>query len=152
MGVKAMSTEPLLLKGGLAVDDRGQVEFVNEFDFRGVKRFYSVSNHGAGFVRAWHGHKHEFKYATVVCGAMLVCCIKIDDWENPSADLAIHRFVLSEKNPAVLYIPAGYVNGFMSLTDNAKIMFFSGSSLDESLKDDIRFDARKWNPWEIEER
>jgi dTDP-4-dehydrorhamnose 3,5-epimerase-like enzyme len=141
-----------LLKGGVAVDDRGEVGFINDFDFTGVKRFYTVCNHQAKFIRAWHGHRHEAKYATVVCGSMLVCCVRIDDWDNPSADLPIQRFVLSAKTPAVLHIPAGYANGFMSLSDDAKIIFFSTSTLQESLNDDIRFPARKWNPWTIEER
>lgn len=147
-----MNQEPLLLKGSLVVDDRGEVGFVNEFAFQAVKRFYSVANHRRGFVRAWHGHKKEAKYATVVSGAMLVCCIEIDDWDNPSADLTINRFVLSDNNPAVLFIPPGYVNGFASLTDDAKILFFSTSTVEESLADDIRFPARMWDPWDVEER
>lgn len=147
-----MSQEPALIKGGLAVDDRGQVEFVNDFDFGGVKRFYAVSNHSRGFVRAWHGHRHESKYALAVRGAMLVCCVEIDDWDEPSLDLTINRYVLSENSPGVLFIPAGYANGFMSLTDGAKILFFSTSSLNESLDDDIRFPARYWDPWDAEER
>ena len=32
--------QPVLMKGGLAVDDRGEVGFVNDFDFKEVKRFY----------------------------------------------------------------------------------------------------------------
>jgi len=147
-----MNKEPSLLKGGVVVDDRGEVGFVNEFDFKGVKRFYWVANHQRGFVRAWHGHKHEAKHATVVRGAMMICCIRIDDWDNPSPDLPIQSFVLSDKNPAVLFIPPGYVNGFKSLTDDAKIMFFSTSTIDESLGDDIRYPARMWDPWQVEER
>jgi len=147
-----MSNEPELIQGRSAVDDRGAVGFVNDFSFAGVKRFYTVSNHSRGFVRAWHGHKHEAKYCTAVAGALLVCCIRIDDWGKPSGDLKINRFVLSEHAPAVLHVPAGYVNGFMSLTEGAKIMFFSTSTLDESLKDDIRFPARTWDPWRVEER
>jgi dTDP-4-dehydrorhamnose 3,5-epimerase len=141
-----------LLKGGVAVDDRGEVGFVNDFTFAGVKRFYTVANHCRGFVRAWHGHRHEAKYATVVSGAMLVCCVEIDDWDNPSPDLLVQRFVLSARSPGVLHIPASFANGFMSLTDEAKIVFFSTSTLQDSLNDDIRFPARKWDPWAIEER
>lgn len=144
--------EPKLIKGASAVDDRGAVGFVNDFSFAGVKRFYSVTNHSRGFVRAWHGHRHEAKYCTVVAGAMLVCCIEIDNWDNPSGNLPINRFVLSAESPGILAVPAGYVNGFMSLTEGAKIMFFSTSSLEESLKDDIRFPARHWDPWRVEER
>jgi dTDP-4-dehydrorhamnose 3,5-epimerase len=143
---------PELLRGGLAVDDRGEVGFVNEFDFTDVRRFYTVSNHRAGFVRAWHGHRHEAKYVLAVTGSALVCCIEVDDWEAPSAELAVQRFVLSEKSPAVLRVPAGYVNGFMTLTPDAKLMFFSSSTLDESLGDDVRFPARYWDPWKVEER
>ncbi len=47
-----MAGNPKILKGGVAVDDRGDVGFVNEFDFAGVKRFYTVANHRSGFVRA----------------------------------------------------------------------------------------------------
>jgi dTDP-4-dehydrorhamnose 3,5-epimerase len=147
-----MDKEPRLFQGRCAIDDRGAVSFVNDFNFAEVKRFYTVTNHRAGFVRAWHGHKHETKYCTAIGGALLVCCIRIDNWENPSAELPIQRFVLSEENPGVLYIPPGYVNGFMSLTDKAKIQFFSSSTLEESMKDDIRFPARRWDPWRVEER
>jgi dTDP-4-dehydrorhamnose 3,5-epimerase len=144
--------EPRLIKGGVAVDDRGQLSFVNDFDFEGVKRFYTVENHRAGFIRAWHAHKLEAKYVLVVQGAALVAAVAIDDWDNPSKDAQVHRHVLSAASPAVLYVPAGYANGFMSLTEDTKIMFFSTSSLAESAGDDFRYDARHWDPWTVEER
>jgi dTDP-4-dehydrorhamnose 3,5-epimerase-like enzyme len=144
--------EPELLRGGLSVDDRGEVGFVNDFGFGDVKRFYTVANHAAGFVRAWHGHRHEAKYVLVVSGSALVCCVEVDDWEAPSRDLAVQRFVLSERSPAVLRVPPGYANGFMTLSEGARLMFFSTSSLEESLGDDLRFPARFWDPWHVEER
>jgi dTDP-4-dehydrorhamnose 3,5-epimerase-like enzyme len=144
--------KPEVLRGGLSVDDRGEVGFVNDFTFDDVKRFYTVANHAPGFVRAWHGHKHEAKYVLAVAGSALVCCVAVDDWANPSADLEVERFVLSDRNPLVLKVPEGYVNGFMTLTPDAKLMFFSTSTLEESLGDDIRFPARYWDPWQVEER
>src|SRR5438046_10605951 len=108
-----------LLEGGLAVDDRGEVGFVNDFDFLGVKRFYAVSNHRSGFVRAWHAHRKEAKYVHLARGSAIVGAVKVDDWEKPSRDLKVERFVLSSAKPSVLYIPAGYANGFMSLTADA---------------------------------
>jgi dTDP-4-dehydrorhamnose 3,5-epimerase len=134
------------------VDDRGEVGFVNGFDFAGVKRFYSVRNHRAGFVRAWHGHRREAKYVPVVAGAALVAAVRVDDWENPSRALPVTRHTLSAAAPRVLYIPAGYANGFMSLTDDARLMFFSTSTLEESAADDIRFESRLWDVWTVEER
>lgn len=145
-------SEVLLYQGDLSVDDRGEVGFVNDFDFAGVKRFYTVKNHRQGFVRAWHAHRREAKYVTVVEGAALVGAVKIDDWEKPSRDAPVARHVLSASRPRVLYIPAGYANGFMSLTDDAKLMFFSTSTLAESRGDDYRYDARHWDIWQAEER
>lgn len=143
---------PRLLAGGVNVDDRGAVRHVNAFDFEGVKRFYVVENHQTGLVRAWHGHRREAKYVTVLGGAAIVAAVEIDDWETPSLDAPVERFVLSASNPAVLFIPPGYANGFMSLTPDARLVFFSTATLDESRADDVRFPARLWNPWGVEER
>ena len=45
-----------------------------------------------------------------------------------------------------------FANGFKTLTPDAKLMFFSTSTLEESQGDDIRFDAYYWNPWDVVER
>ncbi len=144
--------EPTILAGGLSVDDRGEVGFVNGFDFAGVKRFYTVRNHRAGFVRAWHAHRKEAKYVTVVSGAALVGAVRVDDWDAPSRAAPVARHVLAAGQPRVLYIPLGHANGFMSLTDDARLIFFSTSTLEESRNDDIRYDARHWDIWTVEER
>lgn len=146
------NNKPFLMQGGLAVDDRGKVSFVNKFDFEGVKRFYMVSNHCLNFVRAWHAHRREAKYVTVVEGAAIVAAVAIDDWERPSKDAQVYKYVLSAEKPAVVYIPAGFANGFMTLTADTKVMFFSTTSLEEGKDDDIRYDARYWDAWQIIER
>ena len=144
--------EVRLITGDLAIDDRGSVRFVNDFDFAGIKRFYMVENHQAGFVRAWHAHRREGKYIMVVQGAAIVAAIKIEDWENPTSDSPVHRYVLSAHKPSVVYIPAGYANGFMSLTEDTLVVFFSTATLEESHGDDVRYDARYWDIWEVIER
>ena len=121
-----------LIEGNIAVDDRGTVSFVNDFNFSGVKRFYMVTNHRAGFVRAWHAHRHESKYITVARGAAVIGAVKIDKWENPSKDSQVDRYVLSAEKPSVLYVPAGYANGFLSLTEDTTVVFYSTASLQES--------------------
>lgn len=145
-------SEPHLLQGGIHVDERGEVGFVNDFDFRGVRRFYTLATHRAGTVRAWHGHKVEAKYFFVVRGGLLVCSVAVDDWTNPSPGLPIHRFELSEHNPVVLHVPAGHANGIMSLTDESKAVVFSTATLAESQADDFRFPPGLWNPWSLPER
>ena len=140
------------IPGGKAFDDRGSLSFINDLDLSIFKRFYIVENHAQGFVRAWHGHKKEAKAVVVVAGAALVAAVKIDNWDKPSKDLDVQRVVLSAEKPGALLIPAGYANGFMTLTEGAKVMFWSTSTLEESAADDIRFDANYWNPWQIEAR
>ena len=143
---------PKLIEGLQGVDDRGSVSFVNGFSFQGVKRFYVVENHTAGFVRAWHAHRLEAKWVTVVQGAALVAVVRVDNWESPSKSLMPTRQVISTQRPAVFYIPPGYANGFMSLTPNARIMFFSTATVEESQADDFRYDSRWWDPWKVVER
>ena len=137
--------EAKVIGGGTVVDDRGAVSFVNEFDFDGVKRFYQVENHRRDFIRAWHGHKHEGKYVYVSQGSALVGVVNLDTEK-------IEKFVLSSKTPKVLWIPPGHANGFKNLEENTKIIFYSTSTLEESMDDDIRFEYDKWNIWDEEYR
>ena len=153
---------PTLINGGVAVDDRGSIRFVNDFDFSGVKRFYQICSHSdlKGFVRAWHGHRKEGKYVYVAKGSAIVGAVKMEVRGdlNDIHDALIEkegepqRFVLSSQSPKVLWIPPGYANGFMSLEPDTIVQFFSTSSLEDSLEDDIRFPADTWNIWDIEQR
>ena len=138
-----------LVVGNLSVDDRGVVSFVNDFDFLGVKRFYTVSNHRNGFIRAWHGHLKEAKAIIVLQGSALVCAVEMNDSKNPNRDNPITRHVLTGNNPSALYIPAGYANGFKTLTSDAIVLVFSSTTLEESMGDDYRFEYDYWNPWEV---
>ena len=143
--------KPFIINGDLSADDRGELMFVNQFNMELVKRFYVVSTHKQGFIRAWHAHKIESKYVFVVNGTALISIVQIDDWDNPSSSLMVEKFVLTAKKPSILYIPSGYANGFKTLSTDTKIIFFSTSTLKESIEDDYRFDACKWNPWEIDQ-
>lgn len=134
--------EPTMIKGDIAVDDRGSVRFINDFNFKDVKRFYHVENHRQGFIRAWHGHLKEGKYVYVASGTAWVAVVPMVTDSNGVNQLKIKevkKFVLSAKKPQILYIPPGYANGFKNLEDNTNILFFSTSTLDESKGDDTRF-------------
>lgn len=143
--------------GNTAIDDRGSLKFVNDFNFDGVKRFYQVQNHSKNFIRAWHGHIKEAKYVYVVKGAILFGAVPMPTNSN-SDELGQNvrqepkKFILSSDKPSILYVPPNYANGFMTLTDDAIVQFFSTSTLEESKGDDIRFPFDKWNIWNIEYR
>jgi dTDP-4-dehydrorhamnose 3,5-epimerase len=130
-----------ILNGGISIDDRGSVRFVNDFNFENVKRFYHVENHRCGFIRAWHGHLNEGKYVYVANGSALIGVVNMKTEE-------ISKFVLSNKSPKILWIPPGNYNGFKTLEENTSIIFFSTLTLNESLNDDIREEYNKWNIWE----
>jgi dTDP-4-dehydrorhamnose 3,5-epimerase-like enzyme len=121
-----------VFEGGVFVDDRGPLRFVNDFDFKGVKRFYQVQNHERGFVRAWHGHKKEGKYVYVAKGSAWVAAVDMED------EKLIEKFVLSDKSPKILYIPPGYYNGFQTLEEDTIVIFFSTTTIEESKGDDYR--------------
>jgi dTDP-4-dehydrorhamnose 3,5-epimerase len=87
-----------------------------------------------------------------VRGSILFGAVKVDDWKRPSTSLEVERFVLSDRNPGILSIPAGYAHGYKTLTDDASVIFFSTASIEESTTDDYRFDAFYWGPWNIVER
>lgn len=151
-----MNNKPEIIEGSLFVDDRGFVSSVNNMDMSNIKRFYIVENYENKFVRAWHGHKNEEKYAYVLNGSVLFKVILLDELQNKNKDSykKIISATLSSRSPGILRIPAGYANGFMNLEKDTKVIFFSTSTLDESKNDDYRFD---WNIlgeniWNIKQR
>ena len=86
-----MSEKFELIKGGIYEDGRGTIQFVNDFKFLDVKRFYITENVSTNEVRAWQGHKTEKKYFYAVTGEFLIGLVKIDNWENPSKDLLAEK-------------------------------------------------------------
>ena len=143
---------PTVIPGGIATDDRGSLTFLNGFGLPDFKRFYTVANHKQGFIRAWHGHLVESKVFFILNGSVLACAVKMSDQTEPSKNEEVARVVLSSKTPSAFFIPAGYANGFMSLSADAQMIIFSSTTVEESQNDDYRFPFDYWNPWEITQR
>jgi len=133
-----------IFSGGLATDKRGRVSFVNDFNFKNVKRFYQIENSSSKPIRAFHGHMKESKYFFVSTGSILLAAVKLDNPNNPSKKNTVQRKIISAKNPTVAYIPAGYANGFKTLEKNTVVLIFSTSSLSESQGDDYRYPDDYW--------
>jgi dTDP-4-dehydrorhamnose 3,5-epimerase len=146
--------KPQFIEGGLAVDDRGTLSFVNAFTFQNVKRFYTVSNFSVDTIRAFHGHMRAAKYVYVASGSAIVAAVPLDSTEHPSKQQEISRFVLSARKPGVLVIPAGYANGFKVLEPNTTIFYFTTTTMEEDKGDDYRFPADYWGTdiWKVENR
>lgn len=140
----------MVIAGDYVVDERGKVAFVNDFHFERekIKRFYVITHFDTSVIRAWQGHRKETKYFYCLKGGFEVKIIKVDCWEVPSKNIPIATIILSENKSEILRIPPGYVNGFRALECNSQLLVFSDKYLEESLRDDLRFDKDYWNCWE----
>ncbi len=157
----AQHKKPVVLDGGVVVDDRGALRFVNDFDFQGVKRFYQVQNHRRGFIRAWHGHWKEGKYVYVAKGSAVIGYVSMAvaqsgyalvDPQTGKGRNTAEKVMLSDKRPMVLWIPSGYANGAMTLEEDTIIMYFSTATMEETKDDDHRFPYDTWDIWEEDYR
>ena len=54
--------KPSKIQGGNFADARGEVAFVNDFEFQNIKRFYTIVNSQENPLRAWQGHKLDEKH------------------------------------------------------------------------------------------
>ena len=59
---------------------------------------------------------------------------------------------MNQSDSGFVHIPKGFANGSMSLEENSELLIFSTSTLKESLKDDIRYDSKYWDPWVVKQR
>ena len=141
-------TRPHIIKGGNYMDERGQLEFFNEFDMSPVKRIYFTSHFDIEVIRAWQGHLIESRWFCCVNGDFKVKLVEIDNWENPSEDLKVFEYELTSEKQEILYIPNGYVNGFKALQADSKLMIMSNYGFNEIENDQIRFDQNKWTEWD----
>jgi dTDP-4-dehydrorhamnose 3,5-epimerase-like enzyme len=140
--------KPKIITRQIFVDDRGSFEPVSteividkEKTFK-AKRVYVCANHEAGIVRGFHYHAKEEKVFVVLKGAVrfiLLKGTKSDPEIDMSNDPAKSEFYLSDRNPQLLYVPNDYANAWQTLTDDAILMGLSNVTVDESIKDDIRF-------------
>tara|TARA_B100001063_G_C16565750_1_gene453296 strand:+ start:306 stop:752 length:447 start_codon:yes stop_codon:yes gene_type:complete len=141
---------PTLIKGDSVYDQRGSLSFINDLDLIKIRRFYIIENNQKNFIRAWHAHKYEQKIFICIKGGAQVSAVKINDFDSPSKNEKPFNFVLNEKKMQCVYIPNGYANGSMTLIENTKLLIFSDSLLEESVKDDYRFPYNYWDNWSIE--
>ena len=72
-----------IIEGGVFTDERGTINFVNDFDLSPIKRFYVTTNYSTDIIRAWQGHQIESRWFYCVQGSLDVRLIKIDNCENP---------------------------------------------------------------------
>ena len=143
-----MNVSNRLIQGNSYIDDRGKLDYFNDFNMSPIKRVYFTTHFNLDVVRAWQGHTVESRWFICVSGSFNVKLIKIDNWEAPSNLLPVENYVLNSEKKQVLYIPNGYVNGFRALKTDSKLMIMSNYNFNEIEDDQIRFNQNKWNEWD----
>jgi dTDP-4-dehydrorhamnose 3,5-epimerase-like enzyme len=138
---------PNVVNGGCFSDARGTLQFVNEFDFAGVKRFYQIIHPVTEVVRAWQGHRVEHKWFFVGQGRFVIAYVEIDNWDSPSTFLKANHVILSAEKPLVFSLPAGYANGIKALVPGSILTVFSNLTVEESAKDRWSFEPSNWTDW-----
>ncbi len=142
-----MSIKPKIIKGGIHVDDRGSMRFINDFKLDEIKRFYFIKHPDISVIRAWQGHKVEKKLFYPISGSFLIAWVEIDNFDNPSMNLPSDSYILNSTNNEVLTIPGGYANGLMALEPNSEVMVLSDFDLKESIKEKNRYPSEWWFDW-----
>lgn len=127
------------IQGGKAADVRGNIRFVNAFDMSLVKRFYIIQNADTELIRGWRAHRIEQRWFYVVAGSFSVDMVKIDNWEQPSPELEIHREIIEESNHRLLHLPAGYGTAFRALEPDSQLLVFADYGIEHASKDDYTY-------------
>jgi dTDP-4-dehydrorhamnose 3,5-epimerase-like enzyme len=123
--------EPALIASPSHTDERGIVCPV-ELEEPAV-RFYLSRNWMVGQVRAWHGHPKEWRVVRCLTGSAKVCAMRM----KKHAD--VREFVLTDQKSEVLYIPAGWANGWKGLSHNCELLYLAPTHYED--RDDVRIDG-----------
>ena len=136
-----------VIDGEIFRDQRGQISSLNAFRFPGVERFYFIHHPDTSVIRGWHGHQHEKKWFYCVKGAFTVGLVEIDDWENPSPNLKVQKYHLTEEGSKIICVPEGYANCIKASVPGSILLVFSGKTLPEAYSDSWRYDSKLWITW-----
>ncbi|GAB1462407.1 WxcM-like domain-containing protein [Pedobacter sp.] len=134
-----------VIKGGNHTDERGTINFINDFDMQLVKRFYKIEHPDTSVVRGWRGHKIEQRWFHVIQGKFDISLILIDNWEKPSATLQRECFSLSSADNAVIHIPAGYASALQAREPNSELIVFADYPVSHASNDDYLYPIDYFN-------
>lgn len=145
-------SKPKVIDMPLYVDDRGTVHCAfDSMDCAKIKRTYIVRNWSKGMIRAWHGHSVGNTYIHVLSGAVKLAAKPIREKITRDWIAGCNTVVatISADKPQMFFIPAGWFNGAVSLTDNTKVLVYSTLTFSDVKNDDERGQVTDWERREI---
>jgi len=131
-----------VITGGVVEDRRGQIRFINEFNMSLVKRFYIIKNKDLDLVRGWRAHKVEQRWFYALSGGFSIDLIRIDNWDVPSKDLAVHQVVVHSSTHTILHVPAGYATAIQALEAGSELLVFADHPISHASFDDYTYELK----------
>jgi dTDP-4-dehydrorhamnose 3,5-epimerase len=151
-------SDVILVVPGIFNDERGFfMESYKESDFinNGLNHKFVQDNHSLskkGVLRGLHYQKNpraQGKLVRVINGSVLD--VAVDIRRNSPTFRKWIAIELSEENNKMLYIPAGFAHGFLSLTDDVHLLYKCTNEYDHELDSGIRWDDPELGiNWKIE--
>lgn len=149
-----MRFEETPLKGAFLIepdphgDDRGffarmwcREEFLAHGLDTGIEQCNLAFNQRAGTLRGLHyQHEPHAEVKLVRCTRGAVWDVIVDLRPDSPTYTRWHGEVLSADNRAMLYVPAGFAHGYLTLTDSAEIFYQVNERYHPDLEDGVRWD------------
>ncbi|MBW3523412.1 WxcM-like domain-containing protein [Chryseobacterium sp. NKUCC03_KSP] len=133
-----MTNNQLQITGSRYQDERGIITYNNDFDASQIKRIYTIENHSTDFIRGWQGHKIEQRWFASMKGRFEISVIVIDDFTNPSKDLIIQKYLLTDDVLTYLHIPSGCITAIQAKEEGGKLLVLADYELGE-INDEYRY-------------
>ena len=133
-----------LLEGNRFEDERGIITYNNDFDATKIKRIYTIENHSTKYIRGWQGHKIEQRWFACMKGSFEISVIVVDDFNQPSKNLTIQKYILTDEVLTYLHISAGCITSIQSIVPQSKLLVLADYALGE-INDEYRFDLNYFN-------
>jgi hypothetical protein len=75
-------------------------------------------------VRGWQGHKIEQRWFACMKGSFEISVIEVDDFTQPSKDLTIQKYLLTDEVLTYLHVPKGCITAIRSKLDKVNYWFW----------------------------
>lgn len=129
---------PKYLEGKKHKDERGIITYNNDFEASQIKRIYTIENHSTDFIRGWQGHKIEQRWFACMKGCFEISLIVVDNFTNPSKDLIIQKYLLTDDVLTYLHIPSGCITAIQAKEEGSKLLVLADYRLGE-INDEYRY-------------
>lgn len=126
----------------VSTDDRGYLIVIGSSgradapDLPVIREVYLVGDVAKGTTRAFHKHETLWDYFFISNGSAKF--VLVDDRPGSATKGEMNTFVLTERNPSLLFVPPGVYHGWMSLEDDTQMVSIANESYNRKNPDEKR--------------